>query len=190
MNTRKNYLYILFIISLLSPLNPYIRTLFNNDNPQLIFVLGGDSKREISGIKISKELHIPIVISSGSNPAYSKWLVKKEGLSPKLIRRDYRAKDTLTNFTSLIDEFAKDGINHALLITSKDHVKRSMLIGNIIAGSRGIKITSLPIPCKDSCKKESQKKQYIDLFRAIVWVITRRDIKEIFPDSLIKDFIN
>ena len=120
----------------------------------------------------------------------SKLLVKKEGLSPNLIKRDYRAKDTLTNFTSLVDDFAKGKVNHLLIITSTNHVQRSMLIGSIIAGSRGIKVTSLSIPCKEDCEIESAQKKYMDCLRAIAWVITRQDIKEIIPTNIITSFTN
>ena len=132
--------------------------MFNNQEPQLILVLGGDIEREKLGLKLANRLNLPILISGGSNLEYSDWLVQKEGLSSNLVKRDYRAKDTLSNFTSLVDELSIDGINHALLITSEDHIHRAMTVGRIVAGSRGIRLSSIEVPCSSFCSKESRKK--------------------------------
>ncbi len=172
------------------PLNPFIRTLFNNNSPQLILVLGGDIDREKLGLKMSKNLNLPIIISGGSNPEYSDWLIGEEGIPYDQVRRDYRAKDTLTNFTSLVDEISLEGINHALLITSEDHINRAMTIGNIVAGSRGIRLTSISVPCASLCKKEKQKKHYFDLIRAITWITLGKDIKTIIPKGFEFYFID
>ena len=137
---------------------PFIQTVFNNQEPQLILVLGGDIEREKLGLKLANRLNLPILISGGSNLEYSDWLVQKEGLSSNLVKRDYRAKDTLSNFTSLVDELSIDGINHALLITSEDHIHRAMTVGRIVAGSRGIRLSSIEVPCSSFCSKESRKK--------------------------------
>ena len=172
------------------PVKPFIKTLFNNQSPQLVLVLGGDIDREKLGLKMANELRLPIIISGGSNPEYSEWLVQKEGIKSDQVKRDYRAKDTLGNFTSLVDELSNDGINHALLITSEDHIDRAMTIGNIVAGSRGIRLTSISVPCASLCKDESQGKQYIDLIRAITWVGIGKDPKNLIPENMSVDFID
>ena len=53
-------------------------------------VLGGDIDREIAGVRIAKQLNLPLLISGGSNPQYSNWLIEKEAYPPYLLRRDYR----------------------------------------------------------------------------------------------------
>jgi len=168
----------------IGPINPFVRTLINQREPQLILVLGGDIDREVLGLRVAKELNLPIVISGGSNPEYSRWLVEKEGLSSTLVKRDYRAKDTLSNFTSLVGDLSNNGISHALLITSEDHLNRAMAIGNIVAGSRGIRLSSISVPCSSFCENESQGKHYIDLIRAIMWVATGQDIKQMIPGDI------
>ena len=70
-------------------------------------------------------------------------------------------------------------IKHAIMITSEDHLPRAMIVGNIVTGSRGIKLTTISIPCKDFCKEESFQKQLIDSVRALTWVVTGKDIKDI-----------
>ncbi len=163
---------------------PFIQAVFNNQEPQLILVLGGDIAREKLGLKLAKRLNLPILISGGSNLEYSDWLVQKEGLSSNLVKRDYRAKDTLSNFTSLVDELSIDGINHALLITSEDHIHRAMTVGRIVAGSRGIRLSSIEVPCSSFCSKESRKKYYVDVIRAITWVTTGKDLKRLIPENV------
>ena len=194
MNFKKFIFFsIIFFITWLAsygPFNPFIKTLFNNNSPQLILVLGGDIDREKLGLKMAKDLNLPIIISGGSNPEYSDWLVEKEGIPFNQVKRDYRAKDTLSNFTSLVDEISLQGINHALLITSEDHVERAMTIGTIVAGSRGIRLTSISVPCASLCKKEKQKKHYFDLIRSITWITIGKDIKNIIPKDIEFYFID
>ena len=79
---------------------PFLKSQFNNQEPQLILVLGGDIDREVAGIKIAKELNIPLIVSGGSNSEFSDWLIKEGGISEDLVKRDYRAKNKLTNFST------------------------------------------------------------------------------------------
>ena len=173
---------------------PFLKSQFNNQQPQVILVLGGDIDREVAGIKIAKELNIPLIISGGSNSQFSDWLIKEGGISKDLVKRDYRAKDTLTNFTSIIDDLKEEKITHILLITSKYHIERAKVIGEIIASSRGIRLTSLSIPCKSFCsvkeQKESAPKKNIDFLRSIIWVVTGKDIKPLVPSFLKYHFEN
>ena len=170
--------------------SPFQKLLFIQESPQVVFVLGGDLRREKAGIKVAKKLNLPLIISSGSNPEYAEWLMKKEGIKQNQFKLDYRAKDTLTNFTSIIDELSLKGINHMYLITSEDHLPRALIVGNIIAGSRGIKLTSISVSCKPHCKKEGLKKKMFDLLRASTWVVLNKDLKEIAENNLYKSFNN
>tara|TARA_Y100001968_G_C19356834_1_gene717646 strand:- start:590 stop:1165 length:576 start_codon:yes stop_codon:yes gene_type:complete len=168
----------------IGPINPYIKAANNKKSPELILVLGGDISREKEGIRISKELRIPLLISGGSNPEYAEWLIKKEGLDRKNVKLDYRAKDTFSNFTSIIDDLINDEVSHLLMITSEEHFHRANLIGKIIIGSRGIKLTSLSLDCLVECKKESNRKKLLDSIRAISWISTGRDPKLIYKKLL------
>tara|TARA_Y100001968_G_scaffold192167_1_gene176059 strand:+ start:339 stop:920 length:582 start_codon:yes stop_codon:yes gene_type:complete len=180
---KLNKYHIIFSVFLFSltlkiiPIEGYIKSLKTKAPPEIILVLGGDINREFIGANLAKILNLPLVVSGGSNPEYANWSIEKIGLKSNQFFLDYRAKDTLTNFTSLVDEFHLKGISHALLITSHDHMRRASNIGNIIAGSRGIKLTKIPIPCEPRCQEESKKKQIGDIIRAITWVITGQDLK-------------
>ncbi len=156
---------------------PYIKAFRNIEQPQLILVLGGDVSREYLGVKLAKAMGLPLIISGGSNPEFAEWLIEKSTIPSNLVTLDYRAEDTLGNFTSIIDDLLLKEVKHALLITSKDHMSRAMLVGNIIAGSRGIRLTSISAKCAPRCKEETLSKKTIDLIRALTWVITKKDPK-------------
>ncbi len=172
------------------PLYPYREAFFNKASPQIVLVLGGDIDREHVGIKTANDFNLPLIVSGGSNPEHANWLIQKAGVPINQVTLDYRAKDTLTNFTSLVDELSGQGIKHILLITSKDHLPRAIAVGNIIAGSRGIHLSSVSVSCSPYCQKESIYKQMVDICRAIAWVATGRDLKilsqQSFHESLIK----
>ncbi len=168
------------------PLKPYLKAITNSKAPQVILVLGGDVDREHVGVKMAKDLQLPLIISGGSNPEHANWITTNAGLSLNLLKLDYRAKDTLGNFTSLVDDFSSQGINHALLITSEDHLPRAIAVGLVIAGSRGVKLTSVSVSCSPNCEKESLQKQLIDVIRAVAWVITEKDLKLVTKQKLQK----
>jgi uncharacterized SAM-binding protein YcdF (DUF218 family) len=146
--------------------------------PQLILVLGGDADRERVAAHLARTDGLPVVVSGGTNPEYATWLFReREGLPADQVRLDYRARDTLTNFTSLVDDLHRSRIRHALLVTSSDHMDRALLVGRIVAGSRGIHLTPVPVPCGTACVTESRAKVWGDGVRALVWVLSGRDLR-------------
>tara|TARA_Y100001968_G_C19319736_1_gene698578 strand:- start:351 stop:926 length:576 start_codon:yes stop_codon:yes gene_type:complete len=170
---------IFILLANLENIKSYINSFLNKDSPQLVLVLGGDLDREYTGANLAKILNLPLIISGGSNPEYANWAIRKIGLNQDQFQLDYRAKDTLTNFTSLVDDFAVKEVSHLYLITSSDHLPRAKKVGNIIAGSRGIKLTTISVPCEPNCKEESLNKQFRDVIRSITWVLTKRDLKNL-----------
>ena len=146
--------------------------------PQMILVLGGDADRELVAARLAYRDRLPVVVSGGTNPEYAHWLFQeREGLPKDQVRLDYRASDTLSNFTSLVYYLQKARIRHALLITSSDHMDRALLVGRIVAGSRGIHLTPVSVPCGNLCVREGQGKVWGDGARAVLWVMTGRDIR-------------
>ena len=145
---------------------------------QLILVLGGDADRERVAAHLARADGLPVVVSGGTNPEYATWLFRERGgLPADQVRLDYRARDTLTNFTSLVDDLRQSRIRHALLVTSSDHMARALLVGRIVAGSRGIHLTPVAVPCGTSCVTESPTKIWGDGLRAAVWVLSGRDLR-------------
>jgi uncharacterized SAM-binding protein YcdF (DUF218 family) len=145
---------------------------------QLILVLGGDPAREQRAAALAARDGLPVLVSGGSNPEYAHWLFEqRQGLPPGQVKLDYRASDTLSNFTSLVDDLSRAGIRHALLVTSSDHMERALLVGRIVAGSRGIQLTPVPVDCAERCQPEGRRKIWGDGLRAALWVLSGRDLK-------------
>ncbi|MEB3158743.1 MAG: YdcF family protein [Synechococcus sp.] len=159
------------------PLLPYRQALFTSHPPERILVLGGDVDREKAGLKLARSLQLPLVVSGGSNPEYAHWLMVEEGLSESQVALDYRAEDTLSNFTTLVDDLRAAGVQHVLLVTSEDHLPRALTVGSVVAGSRGIRLTGVPVSCGVDCVRESPSKLWGDGFRSLAWVLTGRDLK-------------
>jgi uncharacterized SAM-binding protein YcdF (DUF218 family) len=145
---------------------------------QMILVLGGDVDREKVAARLASHDGLPVVVSGGTNPEYARWLFQeRERLPSSRVRLDYRATDTVTNFTSLVDDLRRARIRHALLITSSDHMARAMLVGHIVAGSRGIQLTPIAVPCGSSCHPEGRRRVWGDGLRALIWVVSGQDIR-------------
>ncbi|WP_115131230.1 YdcF family protein [Synechococcus sp. N26] len=160
------------------PLSPYRRALLDRSPPQLVLVLGGDVDRERMGARLARQLDLPLLVSGGSNREYAEWMLSEERFNPDRVTLDYRARDTLSNFTSVVDELQADGVRHVLLVTSEDHLPRSMAVGQVVAGSRGIQLTGVPVACREDCTQEGRLKQWSDWLRAVAWVMTGRDLRD------------
>ncbi len=146
--------------------------------PQMILVLGGDAERERVAARLARHDGLPVVVSGGTNPEYARWLFEqREGLPASRLRLDYRATDTVTNFTSLADDLRRARIRHALLVTSSDHMQRALLVGRIVAGSRGIHLTPVAVPCGALCEPEGRRLVWGDGLRALIWVVSGQDLR-------------
>ncbi|MEX1316036.1 MAG: YdcF family protein [Synechococcaceae cyanobacterium] len=145
---------------------------------QVILVLGGDVERERHAAALARERGLPVVVSGGSNPEYAQWLFEQhQGLPSQQVQLDYRATDTLSNFTSLVDDLRQARVRHALLVTSSDHMERALLVGRIVAGSRGIHLTPEAVDCAEQCLPEQRRKVWGDALRAALWVVSGRDLR-------------
>jgi uncharacterized SAM-binding protein YcdF (DUF218 family) len=139
--------------------------------PQAIFILGGEEEREIFGAKFAHtHPRLPVWISSGAPPSYAKKVFKKAGVSADNLNLDYRAIDTVTNFTTLVERFKSKGITSVYLVTSDDHIPRARIIGEIVFGSQGIKVK--PITFESGRDSEPIQKTVRDSFRSVLWLIT------------------
>jgi uncharacterized SAM-binding protein YcdF (DUF218 family) len=139
--------------------------------PQAIFVLGGEEEREIFGARFAQaHPHLPVWISSGAPPNYAKRVFKKAGVSAENLHLDYQAIDTVTNFTTVVDQFKAKGINSVYLVTSDDHLPRARVIGEIVFGSRGIKIK--PVTFLSDRDAEPIQKTVRDGIRSLFWLTT------------------
>ncbi len=139
--------------------------------PQAILVLGGSPDREKFAAELALEHpKLPIWVSSGSPKEYSEWVFDSAGVESDRIHLDYRAVDTLTNFTTLVDDLKAEGITSFYLVTSDYHMRRASWIGEVIGSNRGIVFKTVPIPTDRP--SESVIKAFRDSGRAMVWVVT------------------
>lgn len=139
--------------------------------PQALLVLGGATEREVFAAKFARDHpELPIWVSSGSNPEFAEWVFSEAGIESDRLHLDYRAVDTVTNFTTLVDELKAQGIESVYLITSDDHMRRAQIIGEIVLGSRGISFKPVAVPSGRT--PEPMQKAVRDGARAILWLTT------------------
>lgn len=139
--------------------------------PQAVLVLGGEAERERYAAKFARiHPHLPVWISSGAPREYSEWVFSQAGVDLGRLKLDYRAVDTLTNFTTLVDDLKAQGVTKVYLITSDYHMRRSRIVGEIVLGSRGIDFQTVAIPSE--MPEEDIAKALRDGGRALFWLAT------------------
>ena len=139
--------------------------------PKVILVLGGEPAREKFAIEFAKtHPETQVWVSSGSPQEYTEMLLTTAGVERDRLHIDRRALDTVTNFTTLVDDFHHQGIDSVYLVTSNDHMQRAQVVGEIVFGSRGIIIK--PLPLRADREPEPTLKSLRDGVRAIVWLVT------------------
>ncbi|MEC4819234.1 MAG: YdcF family protein [Scytonema sp. PMC 1069.18] len=143
-------------------------------SPQAILVLGGSTSKlereKFTADFARKHPTLPIWISGGSPPKATRQVFAKAGINTRRLHLDYRANNTVENFTTLVDELEKSGIKSVYLITSDYHMRRARIIGEIVLGSRGIDFKAVPVPSRTT--PEPIEKSIRDGVRAIVWLAT------------------
>ncbi|MEA5536597.1 YdcF family protein [Crocosphaera sp. XPORK-15E] len=139
--------------------------------PEAIFVLGGHEDRERFAAQLAlKHPNLPIWVSSGSPEGYATKIFTKAGVNSDRLHLDYHAKDTVTNFTTLVKELKSQGIDSVYLITSDNHMNRARVIGEIVFGSQGIVLKPISVPSHGS--PESLEKIVRDGGRSLLWLLT------------------
>lgn len=86
---------------------------------------------------------------------------------------DGRATDTVTNFTTLVEDFVRQKLQYIYLITSDYHMKRARVIAAIVLGSHGVAVTPVEVPSRKD-KSETLVRVLRDYGRSILWVVTGR----------------
>lgn len=139
--------------------------------PEAILVLGGHENRERFAAKLAaRHPDLPIWVSSGSPEHYAERIFSRAGIAPQRLHLDYRAKDTVTNFTTLVSELKARGIDSVYLVTSDNHMRRACLIGELVFGTHGIAIKPIAVPAQEP--PESLEKCIRDGARAFLWLFT------------------
>lgn len=143
-------------------------------NPEAILVLGGSAEREQYAATMANQYpELDIWVSSGSNPEYAEWLFHNADVSRDRLHLDYQAVDTVTNFTTLVDDLKAADIQSVYLVTSDYHMRRATIIGQIVLGSRDITFRPITVPSAEG-HPETVLRSLRDGARAILWVFTGR----------------
>jgi uncharacterized SAM-binding protein YcdF (DUF218 family) len=169
---------------LLSPLAWLVyREVQNKDlKPEAIFVLGGETQREkFAASFAARHPNLPVWVSGGAPKEYARRVFANKQVDLQRVHLDYQAIDTLSNFTSLVDELKKSGVKSVYLITSDDHMTRSRVIGEVVFGSRGIAVK--PISFVSGRPDESWEKVLLDGGRSVFWLVTGNS-----GNSLVKEY--
>ena len=149
--------------------------------PQAILVLGGGTHRELTAAKLAEQkTTLEIWVSSGLLPTQSNKIFLTENVSLSRVNLDYRATDTVTNFTTLIKQLEENNIQHLYLVTSDFHMPRAKAIAFWILGSRGIAYTPVPVPSDHP--PEPIHKTLRDITRSWLWLLTGRTGSSLDPN--------
>ncbi|ARV61235.1 hypothetical protein BZZ01_23810 [Nostocales cyanobacterium HT-58-2] len=148
--------------------------------PQAILTLGGGQDREEFTAQLA-QVHpsLNIWVSSGIPPKNARTIFRAAGISDQRVHLDYRAIDTVTNFTSVVKDFKSQNIEHIYLITSDFHMLRAKAVATVVLGSQGITFTPISI-------SSNQPKEYFllilrDICRSVFWIFTGRTGASLSP---------
>lgn len=139
--------------------------------PQAILVLGGNPTRESAAAQVAQSYpELEVWLSSGAMPKQAYAIFQAAGVTPDRLHLDYRATDTVTNFTTLVAEFKQHHIQHLYLVTSDFHMPRAKVIATLVLGSQGIAFTPIAVPSNES--EESSYRMVRDGARSLLWIVT------------------
>ncbi|MFN6481883.1 MULTISPECIES: YdcF family protein [unclassified Nostoc] len=162
---------LILILLAIIPLDIAI-ALYQAPQPQAILTLGGWTDREQTAAEIARWYpSLEVWVSSGTPPKLVRPIFQAAGISQNRLHLDYRAVDTVTNFTTVVPELKGKHIHHIYLITSDYHMPRAKAIATLILGSQGIAFTPISVP-SDQSKKETISPIIRDLGRSLLWIVT------------------
>jgi uncharacterized SAM-binding protein YcdF (DUF218 family) len=149
-------------------------------HPQAILTLGGGQDREEFTARFAQaHPSLEIWVSSGLPPNNAREIFRAADIPKQRVHLDYRASDTVTNFTSLVQDFKNRNIQHLYLITSDFHMPRAKVIATIVFGSQGITFTPISIPSNEPT--ESFVRILRDSGRSVLWLFTGRTGASLSP---------
>ncbi|BAU63914.1 unknown protein [Stanieria sp. NIES-3757] len=164
------FITITVILSSLIPLKLAI-AYWQFPQPQAILTLGGGKDREIFTAKFAQtHPNLPIWVSTGSPNPIIRQIFREASIAETRFHLDRRAVDTVTNFTTLVEDFQQNHIKHLYLITSDFHMRRARAIAFLVLGSHGITFTSVSLPSQEL--PESRLIVLRDVCRALFWFLT------------------
>lgn len=140
--------------------------------PEAILVLGGCLEREKAAAQIAAAYpDFDVWVSTGDrSPEETYPIFEAAGLTRDRVHLDYRATDTVTNFTTLVIEFRQRNIHHLYMVTSDLHMLRAKVIAVLVLGNSGIAFT--PVATTTDQQNESWIQITRDGGRSLLWIFT------------------
>lgn len=155
--------------------------IYQSPQPQSILVLGGGNARELLAAQLAAQKpSLDIWVSSGLLPPQANEIFLTQNVSLTRVNLDYRATDTVTNFTTLVNKLQANDIRHIYLVTSDFHMQRSKAIAFWVLGSRGIAYTPVTVPSNQA--PEPHHKIWRDVGRSLLWILTGRTGSSLDPN--------
>ena len=149
--------------------------------PQAILTLGGGRDREKFTAQFArKHPNLDIWVSSGIPPQQARSIFHNADIPNSRLHLDYRAVDTVTNFTFLVFDLKQRHIQHLYLITTEFHMPRAKSIAILVLGSQGITFTPVSIPSK--LPRESITHILRDIGRSLLWIVCGRTGASLNPN--------
>lgn len=139
--------------------------------PSAIVVLGGGMRREMQAAMLAQAYpDLPVLVSSGSTlPCLYRVFVQEKNVTWQRLTVDFRAVDTVTNFTALLPYLQFEKHRKVFLVVSSGQWQRAAVLGWSIWGSRGIVME--PVRVEGVGHDESLAKLFRDTVRAFAWIV-------------------
>jgi uncharacterized SAM-binding protein YcdF (DUF218 family) len=149
----------------------------------MILILGGSSDREEYAVKLAhKYPSLKIWVSTGSPNAIR--IFQAAGIPSSRLYFDTRATDTVTNFTTVVSDFKRRGVEHIYIVTSDYHMPRAEAIATVVLGSQGVTFTAIKVSGEQ--RQESKLRVLRDVGRSAVWLMTGKTGASLRSRSLFK----
>jgi uncharacterized SAM-binding protein YcdF (DUF218 family) len=120
----------------------------------------------------SGERDIKVWISTGRPVSEIQQMIEEIGVNKDCVILDYRAIDTVTNFTTLSKKIALDGVTHSYVVTDVTHIRRAMIIASVILTYYGIHPIDSASANTTNREFEWAIRAWRDYLRSVIWFYT------------------
>lgn len=139
----------------------------------VILELGGNPSRMYRVIELAQQYpSAQIVISSEGSPDFVVGLLRGAGIADARFILDFKAWDTVTNFTHTLRLVQSYSPRTLYIVTDQFHMKRAMAIAKAVYFLRRIKIVPEPYMGSEPHPPESEELIRYDQMRSWIWRLT------------------
>mmetsp|Transcript_1340 Transcript_1340/g.4240 ORF Transcript_1340/g.4240 Transcript_1340/m.4240 type:complete len:249 (+) Transcript_1340:2-748(+) len=141
---------------------------------QVVLLLGGSLRRELLCAAAAGRRcpQAALLLSSGCADAAELAAARAScaGAADVPVLVDCRAVDTVTNFTSVVEDLAGGGVASVSIATDRAHARRAAWVGSLILCSQGIAVAEPISVDSGEVLCESALRTLRDCLRALLWV--------------------